>query len=326
MERAIIVERLVKNFEVTERNAGFWEALGSLIKPKKKTVEALKGVSFSVSEGEFIGLIGPNGAGKTTILKILSGILFPTHGFVQVMGYTPWERKESYLKTISMVMGQKNQLWWDLPATDTFELNRRIYDIPDRTYQKNLRELVNLLGVEKYVKRQVRRLSLGQRMRLELVAALIHKPKVVFLDEPTIGLDVIAQKKLRDFIKKYNREHKATIILTSHNMDDVIELCRRVIVINEGEIVFDGDLKDLIARHAKEKVIKFSVSSEIDTKKLAKVGRVGIAKYPYYELYVSRSVSKVAASELLSSFPVSDLTIEEEPINEIVGKVFSSNA
>src|SRR5258706_1047905 len=248
MDRAIIVDRLVKNFEVTEKEPGLAGAVKSLFSPKTRQVHAVRGISFTIQPGELVGFIGPNGAGKTTTLKTLSGLLYPTSGFTEVLEYDPWERKPEFLKQISLVMGQKNQLWWDLPAIETFELNRAIYELGTREYQESLKELVDLLDVGKLIKTPVRKLSLGQRMRMELVAALLHKPKVLFLDEPTIGLDIVAQQKMRDFIFDYNRKYNATILLTSHNMDDLINLARRVIVIDEGQILFDGALEELVSR------------------------------------------------------------------------------
>ncbi len=322
MKRSVVVERLTKNFEVSVREPGLGGAISSVITPKKKTVEALKGISLSLKEGELVGFIGPNGAGKTTTLKILSGILYPTSGFTQVLGFSPWERKPSFLKQIALVMGQKNQLWWDLPAQETFELNKAIYEIPESVYRKTLGELTRLLDVEELLSTPVRRLSLGQRMRLELVAALLHNPKVVFLDEPTIGLDVVGQQKLRDFIKDYNRRSENTIILTSHNMDDVVNLAKRVIVIDGGAILFDGDLKELVARYAKEKIIKIYLSKDIDYKKIEKVGKTLSINLPEVVISVPREAAAVAASELLQSFPIDDLTIEEEPVEDIIRKVF----
>ena len=222
-------------------------------------LQAVQNVSLDVPRGSLTALIGPNGAGKTTTLKVLSGLLYPTSGFTSVLEFDPWDRKPEFLKQISLVMGQKNQLWWDLPALETFELNRAIYELPKRDYQEALGELTELLGVKKILNIQVRRLSLGQRMRLELVAALIHRPKILFLDEPTLGLDLIAQQKMRDFIYEYNKRSGATILLTSHNMDDLINLARRVIVIDEGRIIFDGALEELVNRFAKEKIIKVSL-------------------------------------------------------------------
>jgi ABC-2 type transport system ATP-binding protein len=324
MNRAIIVDGLVKNFEVIEKEPGLTGAVKSLFSPKKKEVHALRGVSFTIQPGELVGFIGPNGAGKTTTLKTLSGLLYPTSGFVEVLEYDPWERKPEFLKQISLVMGQKNQLWWDLPAIETFELNKAIYEIPTRVYEENLRELVELLEVEKLLMTPVRKLSLGQRMRMELTAALLHKPKVLFLDEPTIGLDLVAQQKMRDFIYDYNRKYGATILLTSHNMDDLTNLARRVIVINEGKILFDGALEDLVTKYAKEKIIKATLSKEDGIADIEKIGKVKKLVFPQVILSVPRAATAVAASELLQNFPVDDLTIEEIPIEDVIRKAFKS--
>ena len=322
MDRAIIVDHLVKNFEVTEKEPGVTGALKSLFSPKIKEVHAIRGISFAIQSGELVGFIGPNGAGKTTTLKTLSGLLYPTSGFVEVLEYDPWDRRPEYLKQISLVMGQKNQLWWDLPAIETFELNRAIYEIPKRTYEENLKELTSLVEVENLVNTPVRKLSLGQRMKMELVAALLHKPKVLFLDEPTIGLDLIAQQKMRDFIYEYNKKYNATVILTSHNMDDLIDLARRVIVIDEGRLLFDGALEELVNRFAKEKIIKATLSSEDGIKELEKIGKVKKISFPEVVISVPRSATAVAAAELLQNFAIEDLTIEEVPIEDIIRKVF----
>jgi ABC-2 type transport system ATP-binding protein len=322
VDKAIIVDRLVKNFEVNQKEPGLSGALKSLVSPKKKTVRALRGISFTIQPGELVGFIGPNGAGKTTTLKTLSGLLYPTSGFVEVLEHDPWNRSPEYLKQIALVMGQKNQLWWDLPAIETFELNRAIYEIPARTYAENLKELVELLEIEKLINTPVRKLSLGQRMRMELTAALLHKPKVLFLDEPTIGLDLVAQQKMRDFIYDYNTKYGATIILTSHNMDDLTDLARRVIVIDEGQLLFDGALEELVGKFAKEKIIKATLGSEIDIKGLDRIGKVKKLSYPEVIIAVPREATAVAASELLQNFPVEDLTIEEIPIEDIIRKVF----
>src|SRR3989344_1766063 len=244
----ISVSHLKRYYQTYKKEPGFLGSLRSLVHSKYETVKAVDDVSFTVDAGELVGFIGPNGAGKTTTLKCLSGLLFPTSGVVRVLGYTPFERNHQYLKQISLVMGQKNQLWWDLPAQETFLLNKEIYEIPDDQYNKTLHELVELLDVESLLKVQVRKLSLGERMKMELIAALIHSPKVLFLDEPTIGLDVVMQKKMRDFINEYNSRRKATILLTSHYMDDVKELCDRVIIIDHGKLLFDGALDDIIKK------------------------------------------------------------------------------
>jgi ABC-2 type transport system ATP-binding protein len=250
-------------------------------------------------------------------------VLEKPSGFTQVLGFDPWDRKPEFLKQISLVMGQKNQLWWDLPAIETLELNRAIYEIPKKRYEESLVELTKMLEVKRLLNVQVRRLSLGQRMRLELVAALLHKPKILFLDEPTIGLDVVGQQKMRDFIYDYNKKHDATILLTSHNMDDVFDLAKRVIVIDKGKILFDGDLRELVDRFAKDKIIKVYLSKEADIKQLERIGKVKKLDFPQAVLSVRRATAAVAAAELLQKLPVADLTIEEEPIEEIIRKVFS---
>ncbi|AKM82960.1 ABC transporter [Candidatus Woesebacteria bacterium RIFOXYC1_FULL_31_51] len=322
MNKAIIVDRLTKNFDVSERQPGIKGSISSIFSPVKRKIKALNGVSFSVQPGELVGFIGPNGAGKTTTLKILSGLLFPSSGFVSVLDFDPWEKSHDFLKQISLVMGQKNQLWWDLPVIESFELNKAIYGISDRDYQKNLDELVSLLDVSKFLKTQVRKLSLGQRMKMELIAALIYKPKVLFLDEPTIGLDLVAQQNLRDFIYEYNQKNEATILLTSHNMNDLVDLARRVIVIDEGKIIFDGILEELTEKFAKEKIIKATLSSEDDIKKLDQIGFVKKYSFPEVTISVPRQTVAMAASELLQNFPVTDLTIEEVPIEDVIRKVF----
>jgi len=322
MDKAIIVDRLVKNFEVNQKEPGLSGAIKSLFSPKKKTIHALKGISFTIQPGELVGFIGPNGAGKTTTLKTLSGLLYPSSGFVEVLEHDPWKRPPEYLKQIALVMGQKNQLWWDLPAIETFELNRAIYEIPTKTYNENLKELADLLEIGKFINTPVRKLSLGQRMRMELTAALLHKPKVLFLDEPTIGLDLIAQQKMRDFIYDYNTKFGATIILTSHNMDDLTDLARRVIVIDEGALLFDGALEELVSKFAKEKIIKARLSNGENLRNLESIGKVKKLAFPEVVIAVPREATAVAASELLQNFPVEDLTIEEVPIEDIIRKVF----
>ena len=323
MGPSIRVNRLTKDFDVTIREPGLSGTIKSLLKPRKKNVHALKQVSFSIDKGELVGFIGPNGAGKTTTLKTLSGLLYPTSGHVWVEGYDPWERKSEFLKGITLVMGQKNQLWWDLPAVETFELNRVIYEVSKKDYAENLNELVSLLDAKKFLNIPVRRLSLGQRMRLELIAALIHKPKVLFLDEPTIGLDVVASQKMRDFIASYNKKYQATIVLTSHNMSDIANLAKRVIVIADGVIIFDGGLGELVALYAKDKIIKLVLSDDGYYKKLEKIGKVKEIAIPKVEIVVPRSTAALAASEILQNFAVEDLTIEEEPIESVIRRIFS---
>lgn len=319
----ITVSNLKKYYEIHKKEPGLLGSVKSLFNRRYEVVKAVDKISFKIDEGELVGFIGPNGAGKTTALKCLSGLLYPTDGMVSVLGFTPWDRKNEFLKQISLVMGQKNQLWWDLPALETFNLNREIYEIPKKQYNETLAELVKMLEVEEVLKVQVRKLSLGQRMKCELIAALLHNPKVLFLDEPTIGLDVVSQKKMRDFIRDYNHRKKATIILTSHYMDDVKELCQRVIIIDKGKLIFDGQLSEITHKYADHKIISAVLAKEIDVKKLEKVGQVKEYAFPKVVFSIKREAASLAAAELLQHFPVADLNIEEVPIEEIIGEVFT---
>ena len=276
----ISLSHLKKYYQVHQKEPGFMGSVRSLFARKYQTVKAVDDVSFEIAEGELVGFIGPNGAGKTTTLKCLSGLLYPTSGVVNVLGYTPYERKHPYLKQIALVMGQKNQLWWDLPAQETFLLNKEIYEIADATYKQTLGELVELLDVGELLKVQVRKLSLGERMKMELIAALIHAPRVLFLDEPTIGLDVVMQKKMRDFIRAYNELKKSTILLTSHYMEDVRQLAKRVIIIDHGKILYDGKLDNLVKKFAKYKVLSVILDEYVPPEKLKEVGELTDYNFP----------------------------------------------
>ncbi|MDR2559943.1 MAG: ATP-binding cassette domain-containing protein [Oscillospiraceae bacterium] len=251
----IKVENLKKHYDYYQKEQGLKNSLRNVIKRKKLKKEAVNGINFNIEAGEIVGFIGPNGAGKTTTLKMLSGILFPTSGTATVGGFTPWERKKAFKMGFSIVMGQKTQLNWDLPAIETFNLNKCIYEVDDAVYKKTVGELVELLGVEPLMKTQVRRLSLGERMKMELIAALVHRPKIIFLDEPTIGLDFVSQKTIREFIRHYNEETGATILLTSHYVGDIESLCKRAIVINEGLLAYDGNLSDIVVDSTIEEAI-----------------------------------------------------------------------
>ncbi len=319
----ISVSHLKKNYQVWQKEAGLLGSLKSLFKHQSLEVKAVDDLSFSIREGELVGFIGPNGAGKTTTLKVLSGLLYPTSGEVSVAGFTPYERQTEFLKNISLVMGQKNQLWWDLPPMETFLLNKEIYQIPDLQFEKTLTDLTKLLEIKDLLKIPTRRLSLGERMKCELVAALLHSPKVLFLDEPTIGLDVISQKKIRDFLADYNRLYKATIILTSHYMGDVQELAERVVIINKGKLIYDGNLQKLVEKYAGYKLLSVIFSQDIDAKKLQEIGEIKKYEYPKALIAVPRGAISVAASELLQDFPVADLLIEEPAIEDIIRQVFS---
>lgn len=259
---------------------------------------------------------------KTSTLKMLSGLLAPTSGDVTVLGHTPFDRQPEFLRQISLVMGQKNQLLWDLPATDTFLLNQAIYDLPEKPFRTMLNELIELMDVSEQLHTPVRKLSLGQRMKMELIAALLHQPKVLYLDEPTIGLDVVVQRNLRSFIREYNRRYEATILLTSHYMGDVQELCSRVIIISHGKILFDGRLQSLINQYAPNRVIRFVVRKDLNQKKLAQLGQVMTWEPPNVSLLVPREQATQQAAKLLQSFDISDLTIEETPIEETIREIF----
>jgi ABC-2 type transport system ATP-binding protein len=322
----ISVSHLTKYYQVHQKEPGFAGSLKSFFHRKYYDAKAVDDISFTIDEGELIGFIGPNGAGKTTTLKCLTGLLYPTSGNVEVLGFTPFARKAAYLKQISLVMGQKNQLWWDLPAIDSFLLNKEIYEIPDALYRKTISDLSELLEVQDILQVQVRKLSLGQRMKCELIAALIHKPKILFLDEPTIGLDVVMQQKLREFVKSYNEKYNATIILTSHYMKDVEELCKRVIIIDHGKILYDGDLANIVKKYAKNKSVSVIFGKAVELVELKKLGKVDSFEASKAVISIPRDKTNQVAAKLLASFPVEDLNIEEPNIEDIIRDVFSSKA
>ncbi len=326
MSPIISVSNLVKTYKVHRKEPGFMGSIKSLFNRQYEEVHAVKDISFDIKTGELIGFIGPNGAGKTTTLKCLSGLLYPSGGNVEVLGFTPFQRKTQFLKQIALVMGQKNQLWWDLPPTETFLLNKEIYEIPEKRYKETLNDLVELLDVSEVLNIQVRKLSLGQRMKCELIAALLHSPKVLFLDEPTIGLDVVMQKKLRDFIKEYNKKYESTIILTSHYMEDVRQLCERVIVIDHGTLLFDGKLENLVKEYTKHKLITVIFEKKVDEKDLKKLGDIKENEFPKVVLSVKREDSNDVTSKLLKDFPVEDLNIQEPDIEDIIRQVFARKA
>ena len=319
----ITAKNLTKYYKVHQKEPGLMGSLKSLVSRKYYDVKAVDDISFEIEEGELIGFIGPNGAGKTTTLKMLSGLLYPTSGQVRVLGFEPWKRDHRYLKQMSLVMGQKNQLWWDLPAQESFILNKEIYEVPDEQYKKTLDDLVDLLDVKDVLNIQVRKLSLGQRMKCELIAALLHSPKVLFLDEPTIGLDVVMQKAMRDFIAEYNKKYNATIILTSHYMEDVKKLAKRVVIIDHGKLVFDGKLKDIIDKYAEHKILTLEFSEEFPKEKLEKFGEIDSWEYPRAVIKVPRQLASKRAAELLETLPVADINIEEPPIEAIIRRGFS---
>ncbi len=323
-DSVIQVKNLKKYYQVHQKEPGLWGSIQSLFHRKYYDVKAVDDISFEISEGELIGFIGPNGAGKTTTLKVLSGLLYPTSGQVRVLGYEPFKKQAEFQKQFSLVMGQKNQLWWDLPAWESFILNKEIYEVPEEKFQVVVKDLSRMLSIEDILKVQVRKLSLGQRMKCELIAALLHQPKVLFLDEPTIGLDVVAQKNMRDFLKQYNQKYNSTIILTSHYMEDVKQLCKRVIIIDKGIVLYDGLLDKVVTKFAPHKVINVTFEKEVDGNKLLEVGEVKGFDKTSASIQIPRKLSAQKVGLLLDKFPVADLTVEEPDIDDVIRKVFGA--
>jgi ABC-2 type transport system ATP-binding protein len=320
-ESAVHVDGLQKIFEVPEREPGLWAATKSLVRRRTREVRAVDGITFDIAPGEIVGFLGPNGAGKTTTLKMLSGLLYSSGGEAHVLGFVPSKRQKEFLRQITLVMGNRNQLQWDLPALDSFELNRAIYRIPREDFVPIRDEMIELLDVGDLVRKPVRNLSLGERMKVEIVGALLHRPQVLFLDEPTIGLDVTMQKRIRSFVAEYNGRHGATVLLTSHYMADVQALCKRVIVIHHGQILYDGPLTGLAAQFAAHKTI--GVALEDGQADLTRYGEVIHRDGDWVTLRVPKADTSQIASRLLSEQSVLDLTIEEPPIEDVIELVFA---
>src|SRR5436189_3109686 len=325
MESPVVhVSQLTKVFKVPEREAGLRAAATSLLRRKWRDVRAVEAISFDIGPGEIVGFLGPNGAGKTTTLKMLAGLLYPTSGEARVLGHIPSKREREYLRRMTMVMGNRNQLQWDIPALDSFELNRAIYRLRREDYLAMRDELIELLDVGDLVRKPVRNLSLGERMKVEIVGALLHRPLVLFLDEPTIGLDVTMQKRIRQFVAEYNSRYGATVLLTSHYMADVEALCRRVIVIHHGRIMFDGDLSALSDQFAAYKTIE--VELENGGAPLDAYGEVVHQEGDRVSLRVPKAETSRVAARLLAEHEVLDLTIEEPPIEDVIESVFAQPA
>jgi ABC-2 type transport system ATP-binding protein len=322
-ERAITVCDLRKTFTVPVRDAGLGAAIGSVFNRRKQDIEAVDGISFEIAVGEVVGFLGPNGAGKTTTLKMLCGLLHPTAGDVSVLGFTPARRRHEYLRKITLVMGNRNQLQWDLPAEDSFELNRAIYQIPWPDYRRTRAELVELLELGDLVKKPVRNLSLGERMKVELTGSLLHRPSVLFLDEPTLGLDVIMQKRIRAFIGGYSAEHGATVLVTSHYMADIEALCKRVIVLDKGRILLDGELAGLSERFIPYKEVDVTLVGPAD---LARYGLVTRIDGHRVRLRVPKQQIAEVTSDLLASHQVIDLSVADPPIDDVIEMVFDRQA
>ncbi len=317
---------LRKTYVTNKKAPGISGALKGLFSREKTEVEAVKGISLSIEQGEMVGFLGPNGAGKTTTLKMLSGILQPTSGRATVLGHVPSDRDAEMLKRISLVMGNKNQLWWDLPAWDSFVVLRELYEVEPAKFKRRVDQLVEGLQLSDKIHTQVRRLSLGERMKCELVAALLYSPSVVFLDEPTIGLDVVSQKRIRDFLKEVHAEENGTMLLTSHYMQDVQELCDRVIVIHHGSLVFEGSLGALSRRFSDVRRVRLVFSSPVLLADLERYGKVVESSPDSAVLEVGRSETAAMTSALLQVLPVSDLGIEEVEIEEVMRDLFSQPA
>ena len=327
---SIRVRGLRKTYDVPEREGGIKAATSSLFRRRSKEVVAVAGIDFDVRPGEIVGFLGPNGAGKTTTLKVLSGLLYPTDGEVDVLGHVPWRRDNAYLQRMTLIMGQRNQLAWDIPVVDSFELNRAIYGVSDADYRERVDELVDLLDLADLIRKPVRNLSLGERMKCEVAGSLLHRPDVLFLDEPTIGLDVTMQRRIRQFIADYNARTGATTLLTSHYMADVEALCKRVIVIHHGALVYDGDLAGLIARFAPRKTIVIDLDAGAATPDDAALANLAGGADRIVEtgngrisLGIPRSETAAVTTRLLASLPVVDLVVEEPPIDEVIDLVFA---
>jgi len=322
---AILVKNLSKKYEYLKKEPGVMNSLKNLFSRKKHFKNAVKKINFSIEEGELVGFLGPNGAGKTTTLKMLSGIITPSSGQAEVLGHVPWKREPTYQKQFAMVMGQKNQLWWDLPPMESFLLNKEIYEVDKRRFQENLDRLTKLLKVKDILHKQVRQLSLGERMKCELISSLLHDPKVLFLDEPTIGMDVVAQKNIRDFLLKYNQERKTTILLTSHYMEDIVRLCKRIIIIHHGTLIYDGEVERLIKKYAPAKVVKVYLDREVTREEAKKLGEIYELEPSLITYSIPRKNIKEATAKILSSsLPVRDIDIGEIRVEKIIRNIFNS--
>jgi ABC-2 type transport system ATP-binding protein len=321
----IQVANLTKFYQIHKKLPGFRGAVRGLFWRQYEDVRAANNITFSVNEGELVGFLGPNGAGKTTTLKMLAGLLYPTSGAASVLGYVPWERHDGYRRQFALLLGHKNQLWWDLPARESLELNSKIYGIPADLYLRRIEEMTELLAVKDKLAVVVRELSLGERMKMELIAALLHQPRVLFLDEPTLGLDVVSQKTVREFLRHYNAASKTTILLTSHYMADIQELCQRVIIIDKGTIFFDGKLTEVLDRFADFKLITIHCAGldEPASKPLAKYGELVEQTSATLKLKVKRDRVIPVCKALLDELPVTDIEIQEVPIEDIVREIFA---
>jgi ABC-2 type transport system ATP-binding protein len=322
---AIEVNNLTKAFRTYKKQPGFSGAVRGLFRRQYEQTLAVNNVSFKIEPGELVGFLGPNGAGKTTTLKMLAGLLYPTSGSAKVLSHTPWERHDNYRRQFALVLGQKNQLWWDLPARESLELNAKIYGIPQKQFEQTVSGMTELLGVKEKLNVSVRELSLGERMKMELIASLLHQPKVLFLDEPTIGLDVTSQKTVRDFIRRHNAEQKTTILLTSHYMADIQELCERVIIIDHGKLFFDGKLSEIVDRFADFKLVTIQCEKAHDhpAEKLSRFGEVVEKSSDTIKFKVKRDRVIPTCKALLDDLAATDIDIQEVPIEDVIRQIFA---
>ena len=327
MPSIVTAERLSKTFQVKVRDPGLRGAVRALFRPRYRDVHAVRDVTFRIEPGEIVAFLGPNGAGKTTTLKMLAGLLYPTSGRVEVARFVPWTGGPPFKRHIALVLGNRQQLVWDLPPEETFLLNRAIYDIPEADYRERLAELVALLELGDVLTKPVRQLSLGERMKCELVASLLHRPPLLFLDEPTLGLDVTAQDAIRRFLIEYRERHGATVLLTSHYMQDVTALASRVLMINRGRLLYDGALEVLVARIARTKRIELVFGggdgNRVTAEALAPFGEVKTFRFPNAVLEVRREEAPATSARILAAFPVADLSIEDPPIEEVIRLAFA---
>jgi ABC-2 type transport system ATP-binding protein len=319
----IELRQLTKSYRVYQKREGLLASLSGLFHRQYRDVRAVRGVDLDVQQGEFVAFLGPNGAGKTTTLKLLSGVINPTSGTARVMGYVPWQRENAYRRRFALVMGQKNQLWWDLPAQESFRLHQQIYRIPPDLFASTLDELTQLLDVDRLLKQPVRELSLGERMKMELIAALLHSPDVLFLDEPTIGLDVVAQHNIQQFLRHYQQQRKITILLTSHYMKDVAALCQRVVIITHGQIKYDGSLAGIIDSFSSFKVITLQLAEGQRTDGFGRFGEVLEVLPPKVKLRIGRSAVPTALAAILAQHAVEDVAVEDPPLEEVIAQLFS---
>lgn len=320
----IQIRGLRKSYRVYQKQEGLLASFKGLFHREFREVEAVRGIDLDVEEGEFVAFLGPNGAGKTTTLKLLSGVISPTSGEASVMGFTPWERANEYRRRFALVMGQKNQLWWDLPAAESFRLHQQIYRLPPEEYDRTTNELTELLNVEKLLNQPVRELSLGERMKMELIAALLHRPEVLFLDEPTIGLDVVAQHNIQQFLREYQEKQRTTILLTSHYMKDIAALCQRVVIIAQGRIMYDGSLAGIVDRFSGHKVLTLQFADGEASPDLSPYGEALDSTPPKARIKVERDKISDVLSAVLDRHTVADVSVEDPPLEEVIAEAFAT--